>query len=86
MLQNFQFHFHCRVLSENALVKTQKPQPCYCPDGVMVKPRDFQAMSNESTGSNPTWANFFPTSFLTGNGIFSTCFVLHGCVTRFGKG
>ena len=37
-------------MSENALVKTQKPQPCYCPDGVMViKLRDFQAMSNEST-------------------------------------
>ena len=27
----------------------------------------------------PAWANFFPT-FFTENGMFSTCFVLHGCM------
>ena len=32
-IQNFQFHFHCRVLSKN---DTQKPQLCYCPDGLLI--------------------------------------------------
>ena len=35
-IQNFQFHFHCRVLSKNVLINTQKPQLCYCPDGLLI--------------------------------------------------
>ena len=58
MFQIFQFHFYCRVISENVLVKTQKPEPCYCPDGLVVKLSDFQVMSNACTGSNPAWTNF----------------------------
>ena len=54
--QNFQFHFHYRVISENVLIKTQKPQLCYCPDGLLVKLSVFQA---ERAGSNPTCLNFF---------------------------
>ena len=38
----FQFHFRYQVISENALIKTQKPQLCYYPDGVLVKLSVFQ--------------------------------------------
>ena len=33
--QNFQFHFHYRVMSKNILIKTQKLQLCCCPDGLL---------------------------------------------------
>ena len=48
--QLFQFHFHYWVISKNVLIKTQKPQPRYCPDGLLVKLSVFQA---ECAGSNP---------------------------------
>ena len=44
-LQNSQFHFPYRVISDKVLVKTRKPQLCYCPDGVMVKLCVYQAQS-----------------------------------------
>ena len=53
MIQNFQFHFY---LSVNVLVKAQKPQLCYYPDGMMVKLSVSQALANACTGSNPAWA------------------------------
>ena len=64
--QNFQFHFHYRVMSKNVLIKTQKPQLCCCPNGLLVKLWDYQAMSNACTSLNPTWGNFtfFPDFFL----------------------
>ena len=46
-------------MSEHVLVKTQKPQLCYCPAGLMVKLNVFQAVSNECASLNPTCANFF---------------------------
>ena len=51
--QNFQFHFHYRVMAKNIIFKTQKPQQFYCPDGLMVK---LQAVPN---CMNPVWDNFF---------------------------
>ena len=58
MFQNF-----FRVISKNILVKTQKPQPCYCPNGLVAKVSVCQALPNESTDSNPAWANFFLNFF-----------------------
>ena len=34
--QIFQFQFRYQVISKNILIKTQKPQLCCCPDGLMV--------------------------------------------------
>ena len=49
-------------MSENVLIKTQKPQLCCCPDGLLVK---FWAMPNACTGSSPACGNFafFPNFF-----------------------
>ena len=57
--QIFQFHFHYRVISINVTVKTQKPQPCYYLDGLMVKLSVFQAVTTACVGSNPARADFF---------------------------
>ena len=61
--QNFQFHFHSQVISENVLVKTQKPQVCYCPDGLMVKLSVSQLLPNACTEFKSSWGHtdiFFP--------------------------
>ena len=65
MFQNSQFHFHYRVMSENVLIKTQKPQLYCCPDGRLVKFWVYQAMPNACTGSSPASGNFafFPNLF-----------------------
>ena len=49
-------------MSKNVLIKAQKPQLCYCPDGLLVKLSTFHT---ERPASNPTWANFlfFPKLF-----------------------
>ena len=79
MFQNFQFHFHCWVISKNVLIKTQKPQLCYSPDSLVVKCCNFQAMSNAHTGLNPAWTRFFST-------FFSLPVILWKVVLRFVTG
>ena len=53
--QNFQFHFHYRVMSKIVLIKTQKPQLALL-SRWSVKLRAFQA---EHPCLNPTSANFY---------------------------
>ena len=55
MFQNFQFHFHYRVMSKNILIKAQKPQLYYL-SRWLIKLSTFHA---ECPGSNPAWANFY---------------------------
>ena len=43
-------------MSKNVPIKSQKPQLCYCPDGLLIKLRDFQA---EGLGSNPACLTLF---------------------------
>ena len=50
MKQNFQFHFSHWVMSKNVLIKIQKPQLHYCPDGLLVKLSAYQA---EGPSLNP---------------------------------
>ena len=66
---------HYQVMSKNVFVETQKPQLCYCPNGLLVKHSAFQA---ECPGSNPTCANFyiFPKLFFAANWHLSTRFWL----------
>ena len=46
--------------SEIVLVKTQNPQLCYYPDGVMVKLSVCQAVPTTAcASSNPIWDSFF---------------------------
>ena len=44
---------------QNVLIKTQKPQLCCCPDGLMVKLSVYQAVPTACAGSNPVCGNFF---------------------------
>ena len=53
MFQNFQFHFHYQVMSENVLIKTQNQQLSCCPNGMLVEFWVYQAMPNACTGSSP---------------------------------
>ena len=46
-------------MAKIVLIKTQKPQLCCCPDGLMVKLSVYQAVPTACAGSNPVWANFF---------------------------
>ena len=58
-------HSIYQVMAKNVLIKTQKPQPCYCPDGQMAKLSVSQVESIACMGSNPVWANYpsFPQTF-----------------------
>ena len=50
------FSISLSLLSYKWKCPTQKPQRCYCPDGLLVKLSVFQA---ELTGSNPASPKFF---------------------------
>ena len=54
-------------MRKNVLIKMQKPELYYCPDGLLVQLSAFQA---ERPGLNPTCANFcffFLNLFSTAN-------------------
>ena len=52
-------------MSENVLIKTQKPQLCCCPDGLLVKFWIYQAMPNACTRFESRLRQFcfFPNFF-----------------------
>ena len=66
----FNFTFNI-VISVNFLVKAQKLQLFYYPDGLMVKLSGSHALPNACIGSNPAWATqtfFFFLDTAIGNG------------------
>ena len=58
MFRFIQIHFHYQVVSKNILTKTQKTQLCYCPDGILVKLRLFQAEGPSSIPACPDFLTF----------------------------
>ena len=70
MFQNFQFYFHCQVINENVLIKTQKPLLCYSPDGLVV---DFQAMSMHAPVRIRPGPIFFQLLFFTASEAVKSC-------------
>ena len=61
--QNFQFLFYYRVISKNVLITIQKPQLCYCPDGLMVKLSCTKLHARVRIPFGPIFF-FFPNFFL----------------------